>query len=295
MAYIKKRDLVDISREYIYVNILFKGKTSHYIYYKFYFCERKDCMSDIWNKNTNKSSRIRYSVIGIILMIISSFIFSITYNHGYNFNKYLILANCSVFFALGLEFIILIFNMKNKRVKSILLILLGGYIVFNFYNEYIRIGSVLLLFSLLIFIIIAFTKNIFSTLITFTMISTPFFLILLFLFKLFPSHENAVFYLTIVLLFLTYRIFGVKANRYFIGKFMGTNKEAQMYDAVQLKEQINFIYLIAFAFINIGNWFYNNNEIMATILNNAFVSGIAITNINWRIIFSLQKNDKAHK
>ncbi|MPW27209.1 hypothetical protein GC105_15680 [Alkalibaculum sp. M08DMB] len=252
--------------------------------------ERIKLMKKIWNNNMNKKSRIIFVVIGLILIIISSISFFIKYNHDPDFVTYAILAACSVFIALGLELIILIFNFKNTCVKSILLILLGGFIVANFYNEHIRTGSILLIISILIFIIIAFTKNIFSTFITFALLSFPFFISSLVLLGLFSSHENAIIYLMLVIFFLFYRLVGVNVNKFFIGRCMGFKQEARMYDLVQLKEQINFIYIIVFILMNISNWFFNNNEMVATVLNNVFITGIAITNIKWRCIFWFTKD-----
>lgn len=246
-------------------------------------------MSKIWNSNMSKKTRVIFVTIGLVIILISSIAFFYTYRPNLDLDGYMGLSICSVFFALGLELNILVFNIENKYIRSMLLVCLGGIIVAIYYNEYIRTGSVLLLFSIMIFIIIAFIKNIFSTLVTFTVLSIPFLICLEILLKKYPLYGNAIFYLILVMFFIFYRMIGVKANKFFIGRCMGFNNEAQRYDLMQLKEQINFIYVFVFILMNIENWFFNNNITVATILNNAFVTGVAITNINWGRIFWFAK------
>ena len=86
-------------------------------------------------------------------------------------------------------------------------------------------------------------------------------------------------------------LIGVRFNKLCL-RLMGYSPEQiDQYNYSVLKNQLNIIYVIAFVILNL-TWLYNKNDelaLVANIINNALITGISITNVNWKSIFRNNK------
>ena len=121
----------------------------------------------------------------------------------------------------------------------------------------------------------------------------PFFLILtIIVFKLIgENYSMLVLYVLFSLFIVFYRILGKTINQWFIAKMMGFEEESKTYDSEQLKNQILFMYMVVFVCLNI--WLYKEQIDSETwnLINNSFLTGLAIIQIDWnKIIFYFKKH-----
>lgn len=228
--------------------------------------------------------------IGSVLVVLFSFLYVKSFSNISEFTfdsfvSFVTLGSFIVFIILGLAFILLALNLSNSFVKYTIILLLGGFIREIFQSKLLQTGSILLIIILLFYIVVLFTKNIFSTIISFSLFVYISVILISKLIEIFPQIANTIGYVVIVVSLVSYKLSGTKINRFIIGKIMGFGLEAEQYDKVQLKEQLNFIYLLVFILLNITNMFYGYTTGIANWINNSFLTGIAIININWEKIF----------
>ena len=98
-------------------------------------------------------------------------------------------------------------------------------------------------------------------------------------------------YVLFSLFIVFYRILGKTINQWFIAKMMGFEEESKTYDSEQLKNQILFMYMVVFVCLNI--WLYKEQIDSETwnLINNSFLTGLAIIQIDWnKIIFYFKKH-----
>lgn len=121
----------------------------------------------------------------------------------------------------------------------------------------------------------------------------PFFLMLtIIVLKLIgENYSMLVLYVLFSLFIVFYRILGKTINQLFIAKMMGFEEESKTYDSEQLKNQILFMYMVVFVCLNI--WLYQEQIDSETwnLINNSFLTGLAIIQIDWnKIIFYFKKH-----
>lgn len=243
---------------------------------------------NIWNKNIVFKERLVMFIVGIITTITASYHYQSIY-YGFNsLEKYLNLSLCVIFIVLGIELILLIFNLQIIKYMS--LFLSGAAFVKILDDRLFQVGTIILIITLSFFFVIMLMKNIFSTFVTFSMVSLPFAILILILMSFFYSKAYMIIYIGLVVFLLIYKIFGVKINQVFIGKFMGSSDEALMYDELQLKNQLQLIYVIIFIILNITNYFNGINAIYGNLINNSLLTSFVIIEIKWdKIFWSLEK------
>lgn len=244
-------------------------------------------MINIWNEKIKPKERWIMLVIGMVLTIGLSFVYRKFYYSLGNSYNYVYLADFVVFIALGIESIILTFNLHNKIISSVLFVLLGILLDQILTNNLFRVGSIILIITVIVFMITIIIKNIFSTVITFSMLSLPFMLIITIILNRLKINDYIVIYTGLVLFLLFYKLVGVKVNQVFIGKFMGFASDANKYDELQLKSQLNLIYVIVFVVLNINNVFIGDKAIVGNLLNNSFLTCLAVIQIDWKKVFGV--------
>lgn len=92
-------------------------------------------------------------------------------------------------------------------------------------------------------------------------------------------------YVSITLMLLIYNMFGVKINQFCIKNILGESKEKiEQYNYEELRNQINFVYLILFFVLNVFYIFNSESSIstLANCVNNSLITGVCITNVNWK-------------
>ena len=105
------------------------------------------------------------------------------------------------------------------------------------------------------------------------------------------NYSMLVLYVLFSLFIVFYRILGKTINQWFIAKMMGFEEESKTYDSEQLKNQILFMYMVVFVCLNI--WLYKEQIDSETwnLINNSFLTGLAIIQIDWnKIIFYFKKH-----
>lgn len=105
------------------------------------------------------------------------------------------------------------------------------------------------------------------------------------------NYSMLVLYVLFSLFIVFYRILGKTINQWFIAKMIGFEEESKTYDSEQLKNQILFMYMVVFVCLNI--WLYQEQIDSETwnLINNSFLTGLAIIQIDWnKIMFYFKKH-----
>lgn len=89
---------------------------------------------------------------------------------------------------------------------------------------------------------------------------------------------------------VVYRAIGKKLNHWFIANVMGFKKESETYDDAQLKNQILLIYMVTFVLINLWVYLGKMDEHSWNLINNSFLTGLAIIQIDWNKLIGLNYN-----
>lgn len=201
------------------------------------------------------------------------------------------------FFIIGFALFFSSLNLDNKVVLLILVFSLWISLTSVFMDERIMMAAIILGVSITIFILSrVFWKEI-CTMITFGIIISLGCMVLLGATICFISKLNAtlslhtICYSVITICIIIYLLIGVRFNKLCL-RLMGYSPEQiDQYNYSVLKNQLNIIYVIAFVILNL-TWLYNKNDelaLVANIINNALITGISITNVNWKSIFRNNK------
>ena len=144
------------------------------------------------------------------------------------------------------------------------------------------------------YLIIMRFKNIFSTVVTMTVCATIFLVITLFVLKVVDENdETLAVYGMFSLFIVVYRIFGRIINQWFIDKMLGYKEESKTYDDEQLKNQILLIYMVTFIFLNVWLFRETIDTDIWNLINNSFLTGLAIIQIKWnKIVFYFRNNSE---
>lgn len=186
---------------------------------------------------------------------------------------------------LGMILMVSSFDLKIDEGKYSLGFLIGAFFTACILSTVIRNGVLIILSTFVLFIFLKIYKRVFSTLVTFITGSyvTLFVVLVLNHFKL--SLEVNL-YCSLSIYFLVYNIFGIKINQVFLRAIFGDTKiSSKEYDTNQLKNDINFMYLVFFVLYNVI--FRPKFPDVSDIINNAFLTGVCITNLNWKKLSSI--------
>ncbi len=251
----------------------------------------KSIMKEYINSTTSLKFHIITTILGILISIFSFLSFLKLFDdNNKNINYYINLSTLTYFIVLGIVLIIVNFNLNNPKVKVISVLSAGIIIGMAVYNEPLRMGLILLLVGISLFLIMKRFVNIFSTIITFSLSSIVFLIIAsILIMYINDKYINVLMYIIITVFLIAYRFAGVKMNHFFIKNLIGTNDDAKRYDHKQLENQISLLYLIIFIIFNISNYFIDN-AIIANVINNSFVTILAIYQIKWDLILNYQRS-----
>lgn len=73
-------------------------------------------------------------------------------------------------------------------------------------------------------------------------------------------------------------------------KMLGFKDEATTYDKEQLINQITLIYLLVFVSLNIAFYYKEFDEQSMSLVNNSFLTGLTVIQINWnKIVYYFRK------
>lgn len=121
-----------------------------------------------------------------------------------------------------------------------------------------------------------------------------FLVITLFVLKVVDENdETLAVYGMFSLFIVVYRIFGRIINQWFIDKMLGYKEESKTYDDEQLKNQILLIYMVTFIFLNVWLFRETIDTDIWNLINNSFLTGLAIIQIKWnKIVFYFRNNSE---
>lgn len=253
----------------------------------------------IWNDKQNKLFHFISIVIGSLIIGVSVFVYMKMFDKARISGENLVELYGNMIFCiegilLGVILIIINFNFKNLKVCVSLCIFLGILIGSIIWKEEFKFGFILFVVLIVIVGVTMRFKNVFSTILTMAVCSFGFILFASAILKYTNIENGNLFlYLTITSFLIFYRILGVKINQFFIGKILGFPTEASTYDKEQLINQVTLIYLVLFVLLNIQTYSMNLDENIATLINNSFLTGLIITQIDWdEIIYYFRKKEK---
>lgn len=107
------------------------------------------------------------------------------------------------------------------------------------------------------------------------------------------NDETLAVYGMFSLFIVVYRIFGRIINQWFIDKMLGYKEESKTYDDEQLKNQILLIYMVTFIFLNVWLFRETIDTDIWNLINNSFLTGLAIIQIKWnKIVFYFRNNSE---
>lgn len=244
----------------------------------------------IFKRNQSKKFHIISIIVGLLLTIVGTIIYRLLYKNNadslsYENIAYMIVCIEIIMFGIILELI----NFEDNLRGKLMLVIIGFLIAGVIFSELFRFGIILLIGTILIYLIIMRFKNIFSTVVTMSVFATVFLILTLFILKLVDeNYGTLVLYCIFSLLIVIYRKYGVIINQWFIDKMLGFEEESKTYDDEQLKNQILLIYMLVFIALNVWLYLRKIDDETGNLINNSFLTGLAIIQINWNKI----KNSK---
>ena len=246
----------------------------------------------VLKKNQSKTLHIISMIIGIILVVLGTIIYSLLYRNNlqefsYENIAYMVVCIETIMFGIVLELI----NFDDRLFGKLVLVIVGFLIAGFVFNESFRFGLFLFAGTMLAYFITMRFKNIFSTVVTMSVCATIFLIITIIVLKLVGERYGMLtLYGMFSLFIVVYRIFGKIINQWFIAKMLGFEDESKAYDDEQLKNQILLMYMLIFVCLNV--WLYQEQIDAETwnLINNSFLTGLAIIQIDWnKIVFYFSK------
>ena len=243
-----------------------------------------------------KEQSTKFHVISLFLavLLISGGIISYSWlykNNSYRFSyeKFMYMGICIELILLGT--ILVLINIKKDLVGKIVLVIFGFVMCGVLFNNLVRLGVILSVVTMFSYLIVMKFKNIFSTIITMSVCAMVFFVLLRQILKLVDKeYVLVVVYSMSSLYIVVYRAIGKKLNHWFIANVMGFKKESETYDDAQLKNQILLIYMVTFVLINLWVYLGKMDEHSWNLINNSFLTGLAIIQIDWNKLIGLNYN-----
>lgn len=246
-------------------------------------------------KPKSKIGRMILFILGILLILLSIFLFNCAINKPLsdfdNLFKILISPELGV---VGMILILTSFNIKNIRSNvglSIIVAIILGLLIFSSSSI---IPILVLVLDIIIFIVITFLAKSFVTVVTLSVYSLIWLIIAAALLNKMPSYYYVITYSCITLCLITYLCFGTKINNLFIIK-MWWGEELELYNYEYLKENLTVIYITIFVILNVSAALYNDKFGFYNLINNSFITAITITQINWSKIFNFREKQDGNK
>ena len=209
-------------------------------------------------KPKSKIGRMILFILGILLILLSIFLFNCAINKPLsdfdNLFKILISPELGV---VGMILILTSFNIKNIRSNvglSIIVAIILGLLIFSSSSI---IPILVLVLDIIIFIVITFLAKSFVTVVTLSVYSLIWLIIAAALLNKMPSYYYVITYSCITLCLITYLCFGTKINNLFIIK-MWWGEELELYNYEYLKENLTVIYITIFVILNVSAALYND-------------------------------------
>lgn len=253
--------------------------------------------SSFFNSNTSTKFKIGFSIVGMIILWISIFAIKkyridISLHEDPRIFYYAILVTLisAMGSLLGAIMILSNLNYKNKINQFILFLLIGILIGISLYNSLTIILLITLIVDAIIFFIVVILFKVYSTITTMVVTSYIYLLLILvsssLLFLIAPDFTinfNTLFYILITVFLILYRLVGVRVNQFFISVVMRQKKMKHEYTSEVLVSHINLIYIVIFILINSTGLIYKQDDYnFYNVLNNCFITAIAINQVNWR-------------
>lgn len=255
--------------------------------------DKKGGVNDmVLKKNQSKTFHIISMLIGVILVVLGTIIYSLLYRNNleefsYENIAYMVVCIETIMFGIVLELI----NFEDGLFGKLVLVIVGFLIAGFVFNESFRFGLFLFAGTMLVYFITMRFKNIFSTVVTMSVCATIFLILTIIVLKLVGEKCGMLaLYGMFSLFIVVYRIFGKIINQWFIAKMLGFKDEGKAYDDEQLKNQILLMYMLIFVCLNV--WLYQEQIDAETwnLINNSFLTGLAIIQIDWnKIVFYFSK------
>ncbi len=244
-------------------------------------------IKNIFNKNISKLWRWILFFVGLFLCISMGIIYKNLYlalfgdKGKITFMNFIRIAVTTELFTLGSIIILSIFDLTHEWIKNITIFLLGVFTVLIFILEPLRIGILIFILIIIIFILINLIRKIYCTITTFSFLLLPFLGLSSILIEIWPNKLLTIIYITIVTYIILYTILGVKINNFVLKNFFGVNDSDDKFSKNQLFIHLNIIYIILFISLNASGLLFNDNAIVYQLINNCFITGLAINNIDW--------------
>lgn len=248
-------------------------------------------------QNKSKKFHVFFIFLGIISIVIGAILYCSTYKkflNNFTYENILYMSFYLVILLLGIVLVLGLINFNNKtKIKIITLIIV--FLIYAFiFSKLFRFGIILSLLNIVFFIVVMRFKNIFSTTITMLFCAIVFFISIKFILKVININIvniNLLIYVMFSLFIVIYRLIGKCINQFFIFKILGFEEESKAYDNEQLKNQILFVYMFLFILLNI--WLYQNviNDKIWNLVNNSFLTGLTIIQIDWNKILNYFNNE----
>lgn len=250
---------------------------------------------NIMNIKLTRGYRIAFTIVGFIIIGLTLLGYINLYDKRWeDMEYYTYMALCIIGMVLGVVFILVNFNLQNRIIQFGMVAFIVFIVTSAAWNDKFKIGCILFVLDMAAFVITMRFKNVFSTVVTMSIS----FLIIIIPMSIVAKYIDIKYayveiYLFITIFLVTYRFNGVKMNQFFIDKCMGFNKESKTYDLEQLKNQITLVYLVVFIALNVTNYFYGNNSNIANLINNSFLTGVTVTQVDWnKIIYYFKMEAK---
>lgn len=177
----------------------------------------------VLKKNQSKTFHIISMIIGIILVVLGTIIYSLLYRNNleefsYENIAYMVVCIENIMFGIVLELI----NFEDGLFGKLVLVIVGFLIAGFVFNESFRFGLFLFAGTMLVYFITMRFKNIFSTVVTMSACATIFLILTIIVLKLVGEKCGMlVLYGMFSLFIVVYRIFGKIINQWFIAKMLG--------------------------------------------------------------------------
>lgn len=247
----------------------------------------------VLKKNQSKKFHIISIIISIVLVVIGSIIYSSLYRlnaESFSFINIAYMVVCIEIIMFGV--VLCLINFEDGWIRKIVLVMAGFIIGAIIFNEQFRVGMILFVVTMLAYLITMRFINVFSTLVTISVCATLDLVITAIVLNLINGIDGMLLIYCMFSLFVVfYRVFGKRINQWFIAKMMGFEEESKTYNDKQLKNQILLIYMIIFVVLNVLLYQGKTNEEIWNLINNSFLTGLAIIQIDWNsIIFYFNKH-----
>lgn len=180
--------------------------------------------------------------------------------------------------------ILIMLNFKDKYKPYFLMLICGVMVASVVLSPAFRLGIILLILAMVSFLLCMRFKNVFSTFITLGLSAILFLIITVIVLVLYPGiNENLLIYSMLSVFLLSYRVYGTRANQWFIAN-LGFKKESLKYNDKQLTNQFSFVYLIVYIVLNVFLYLGKTDDTTWNLVNNSFLTGMAIFQVDWKNI-----------